>query len=199
MIKAVFLDAAGTLIGVKGSVGEIYRQVAQDWGVDLDAAVLQQQFRQACQAVPPVDFSRGDWEAAERQWWYGVVWQTVGGEQFPDFAGYFAVLYDRFAQGEAWEPYPEVVAVLTVLQARGLPLVVVSNFDQRLIQVLRELGLSSYFQAVVYSSLVGHAKPDPAIFTYALARVQLRPAQVLHVGDSRRADLLGAQQAGLRA
>ena len=38
--KVIFLDAVGTLFGVKGSVGEVYREIAADFGVDVAASVL---------------------------------------------------------------------------------------------------------------------------------------------------------------
>lgn len=33
--KVIFLDAVGTLFGVKGSVGTVYSQIAQDFGVEV--------------------------------------------------------------------------------------------------------------------------------------------------------------------
>lgn len=33
--KVIFFDAVGTLFGVKGSVGQIYRAIAADFGVEV--------------------------------------------------------------------------------------------------------------------------------------------------------------------
>ena len=42
--KVIFVDAVGTLFGVKGSVGEIYRQIAQEFGVEVSAQILDENF-----------------------------------------------------------------------------------------------------------------------------------------------------------
>lgn len=49
------------------------------------------------------------------------------------------------------------------------------------------------------SADVGYAKPDPRIFETACRTLDVRPADVVHVGDSLREDVHGAQQAGLVA
>lgn len=54
------------------------------------------------------------------------------------------------------------------------------------------------FDAVVISEEVGAAKPDPAIFQVALARMGLpRRDEVLMVGDSLTSDVAGANRAGI--
>ncbi len=60
--------------------------------------------------------------------------------------------------------------------------------------------IGGYFDAVIVSEEVGAAKPDPAIFDVALARMG-RPAreQVLMVGDSLTSDVAGANRSGIDA
>jgi 2-haloacid dehalogenase/putative hydrolase of the HAD superfamily len=55
------------------------------------------------------------------------------------------------------------------------------------------------FDAVVTSEDVGAYKPDPAVFGRALAALGLGAHEVLHAGDSIRADVAGAEAAGIRA
>ena len=52
---------------------------------------------------------------------------------------------------------------------------------------------------VIDSAVVGVAKPDPAIFSFALDALGVPPSEaVLHVGDSLRYDVAGALAAGLQ-
>ena len=44
--KVIFLDAVGTLFGVKGSVGEVYSYLASQVGVNCDASLLETLFYQ---------------------------------------------------------------------------------------------------------------------------------------------------------
>ncbi len=110
---------------------------------------------------------------------------------------YFEKLYDRFAEPGVWQMFPEIPEVLTALRARGLRLGVISNFDRRLYPVLRDLGLSSYFEKIVISSEVGADKPDPAIFRHALEALGVPADAALHVGDDPKRDG-GARAIGMQ-
>ena len=68
---------------------------------------------------------------------------------------------------------------------------------QRLLSLLEALGLAPWFEAVVVSSQVGAAKPDPRPFQRALELLQLPPEAAWHIGDSPE-DETGARAAGLR-
>ncbi len=75
----------------------------------------------------------------------------------------------------------------------------ISNWDQRLPLLLKRLGLTPFFDAVVTSSEVGVEKPDGRIFTEALRRLEVEPGEALHVGDSPLDDVEGAIAAGMEA
>jgi putative hydrolase of the HAD superfamily len=59
--------------------------------------------------------------------------------------------------------------------------------------------LAALVDGAVASAELGHAKPDRAIFDYALALAGAPPEAALHAGDSVEADVEGALAAGLRA
>lgn len=56
---------------------------------------------------------------------------------------------------------------------------------------LQRVGLHGHFSHHVAAREVGVAKPDPAIFHHACARLGLAPSQVLHVGDDPLLDVQG--------
>jgi len=93
--------------------------------------------------------------------------------------------------------FGEVPEVLRALRARGAALVVVSNWDVSLHDVLAETGLAPLVDGVVTSAELGAAKPDPAPFRAALALAGAEPQDALHVGDSVAHDVAGARAAGI--
>ena len=95
--------------------------------------------------------------------------------------------------------YPEVPAALRTLRAAGHRLVVVSNWDVSLHDMLRDAGLDPLLDGAISSAQAGVAKPDPAIFRRALELVGAPRADALHAGDSLEYDVFGALAAGLRA
>lgn len=91
---------------------------------------------------------------------------------------------------------PGVVPALDALQAAGLSLACVANWDISLTGHLEGLGLTKRFHAIVSSAEAGTQKPDPRPFELALERLGAQASRALHCGDSD-ADRKGAARAGL--
>jgi putative hydrolase of the HAD superfamily len=192
-VRAVTLDAGGTLLEPWPSVGHVYASVAREWGApELDPARLTAAFGRAWKARREFDYSRAAWRE--------VVTATFAeASGFAVEAGCFDAIYARFACADAWRVYPDVAPLLEGLRARGVEMAVVSNWDERLHPLLEALGLRVGMRAVLTSLEVGHHKPAPEIFARAAALFELAPAEILHVGDSEREDFHGARAAGFQA
>lgn len=95
--------------------------------------------------------------------------------------------------------FPDVERTLRALRARGVPLMLVSNWHAGLRGFCRALALDAYFDVIVSSFEAGYEKPDPRIFAIGCAQLGLLPEQVLHIGDSLIDDVEGARAAGLGA
>jgi putative hydrolase of the HAD superfamily len=202
-LRAIFLDAAGTLIKTSRPVGESYGVLARKYGHEVDPAALTERFRLCFSSAPPLAFPgvpAARIGSLERQWWKELVERifTPFGS-FSRFEEYFGELFDYFSTTEAWRLYPEVQETLSALRDRGYILTVVSNFDSRLLRIIDGLGISPWLDSVVISSRVGFAKPAPEIFRAALELHALRPEEAMHVGDSPDKDAAGAAAAGLAA
>ena len=202
-IKAVYFDAAGTLIKPARRVGESYAAIAEKYGMTVTPTELFARFRICFDGAPRLAFPNAGADqigGLERDWWrklVGQVFEPFG--RFDNFDEYFAELFDYFAEPNAWALFPEVLDTLAALKQRGVTLAVISNFDSRLVRILDGLGIGPWFADVFVSSRVGYAKPDRRIFDVALSRHGLLAENAIHVGDSEANDLHGARKAGLKA
>lgn len=203
--QVVFFDAVGTLFGVRGSVGQVYQEIARKYGVDVDAAMLDRAFYESFKASPPCTFPGVDVleiPQLEVQWWNTIAQQTFDRagvlNRFEDFSGFFSDLYYHFETAKPWFTYPDTIPTLEKLRSLNISLAVLSNFDSRLYKVLRVLNLADFFESVTISTEVGVAKPDPKIFAIALAKHHCKPEDAWHVGDSKQEDYEAANAAGLR-
>ena len=80
----------------------------------------------------------------------------------------------------------------------GIRLVVVSNWDVSLDEVLVETGLRELVDGVVTSVAAGEPKPGGAAFARGLALAGAEPGAAWHAGDDLDADVGGALAAGIR-
>lgn len=97
------------------------------------------------------------------------------------------------------KPFPDVKALIE-LKRLGLKLGAVSNASQDNTElVLKAFGLREYFEVILgkdYSYLDG-VKPNPYLVNKALKALNLKPEEVLLVGDSSN-DVLAGKKAGIK-
>jgi putative hydrolase of the HAD superfamily len=200
MIKAIFFDAVGTLFHLNGTVGHHYASVANEVGLTLDPHQLDDAFYSAWKKMPRRAAIAGPRENDDKGWWRELV-DIVLDQVAPSLSefdrdNFFEIAYEHFAEAGVWELYPEVPGILQQLQSR-FQLAVISNFDGRLRFILEHLGISKFLARIFISSEIGTDKPDPEIFRRALKLVDLKPDEVLHVGDDPERDWETASTAGL--
>lgn len=199
-IKLISFDAADTLIKLAKSIGDHYACVAQSYGVSADSEVISKNFRTVFANTPPLgaDGQKG------LNWWASVIERTFSEsgfekKDFSNFNKFVEDLYQALAEDKAWVTFSDVLPSLEALRERNIPMIVFSNFDERLVKILEDLYVAKYFERVVCSTQIGYAKPDPKAFLAVAELVKLRPQEILHVGDGYENDYLGAQNAGMQA
>jgi len=92
------------------------------------------------------------------------------------------------------ELFPEAKDVLLKL-SKQLPLVAISNGNA----CIKSMGLEQFFQFSVSPLDTGQAKPHPSMFLYASEKLNIKPQELLHIGDMIDTDIIGAHQAGCRS
>ena len=96
---------------------------------------------------------------------------------------------------------PGIGEALEALSLRGVRVGIVCDVGFTGGALLRDLlareGLLEHFDGWSFSDETGHYKPAPQAFEVALAALQARPEEALHVGDLRRTDVAGAAAIGM--
>lgn len=199
-VRAVLFDAGGTLVHpdwqrlVSLAAGELetpindaeMRRAVRETLRDVDACVTRDG------ATP---------EYARRLNW--VFRRTYGALGFdePTCERILERAQESHGERHLWcELDPEAPRVLAALKQAGLRIAVISNTeDGRLEELLELVEIAHYFDLLIDSQVVGHRKPDAAIFHFALAQLGLKPEEAVYVGDLYGHDVLAAERAGMRA
>jgi putative hydrolase of the HAD superfamily len=204
LIRAVLLDAVGTLVRLREPVGETYARVAAAHGVAIAPWRIGDAFRRTFAATPTAVFPDAPpacVPARERAWWRDLARRAFlaadSAQRFADFDACFDELWRHFASPAAWAPAPGAAEALAALRAAGRRIAVVSNFDRRLPGILAGLDLAPGLDACILPADAGAAKPDPRIFRAALAALGARPDEAACVGDDRALDLEPARALGI--
>lgn len=91
-------------------------------------------------------------------------------------------------------PRDGVERVLSLLAARSIPQVVISDYESD--YKLAALGLEDYFASIYVGERLGFVKPSPVLFQRAAVAYNIQPTDLLHIGDRVDRDGKAAQTAG---
>jgi putative hydrolase of the HAD superfamily len=189
-IDTVLLDSFGTLVSMEPPAPRL----AAALGVPLEAAERAFHAEIDYYVEHHLDGRDAESLALLRDRCASVIRDSLGLSS-PDLAMARAAMLDAIR----FSAYPDAAPALRELRRRGMRLVVASNWDCSLPEVLEQAGLAELVDGVVSSAAVGAAKPEPALFEAALELAGSEPARALHVGDSPSKDLAGAARAGIAA
>jgi len=115
-----------------------------------------------------------------------------------DFARGRASFYAHYAAENGLQAvvFERVPQALQQLRGHGLKLACVTNKPKEFTTpLLAKMGLAPYFDAVVAGDEVAEKKPHPALLLEACRRLQLKPTEVMLIGDSVN-DAQAARAAG---
>ncbi len=187
-VRAVFVDAGGTLIRPRQPVGVSYARVARAAGHARDPVVVEARFRSAWKK------RSGQPQAGDgRAFWAPVVAEALE----LDHPQVFEELYRYYASPKAWWVDTEALRVLGDLSRQGIRLGILSNWDLRLRELYHRFALDRTFPYLICSAEHELEKPDPLLFRAACRVAGVAPHEAVHIGDDAEKDVAGASRAGL--
>ncbi|HEY0079968.1 MAG TPA: HAD family hydrolase [Pyrinomonadaceae bacterium] len=199
-VRAVLFDVGGTL--VHPDWPRLARLAQEQSGRTFEEEELRRAMREVLRRAGE-ELERGappTLEERRRGWVFRGMYSTLGLDK--DTCELLSERVDA-AHGERhlWCGLdPEAPEVLKALKRAGLRVAVISNTeDGRLQELLELVELAAQMDFLIDSYVVGHRKPDAAIFHLALERLRLEPEEAVYVGDSYAHDALAAIKVGMRA
>lgn len=105
----------------------------------------------------------------------------------------------RAASQYRLEPYTGVTEVLTMMKKRYHLAAVSDGQSLWARPELRMAGLEKFFEFVIVSGDHGFRKPDKRMFTMALEKLHITPAETIYVGNDMYRDVYGAKNAGIKS
>lgn len=196
-LRAVFLDAGGTLLHEDPPRHAIYAEAARRRGLAVDDARMKAAMWRAHERLPRelgphFRYSRGWFEAFIED-----VFVAQLGLAPSALADVRRELFARFEDAATFRLFPGAAASIAALRAAGLKVGVVSNWSEALPGVLAGLGLARELDFLLVSAVERCEKPEPAIFRRALELAGANPDEAAHVGDDLERDVRGAQALGI--
>jgi putative hydrolase of the HAD superfamily len=110
-----------------------------------------------------------------------------------------ATAYETIILPGSHVPYPETLAVLAAVDARGVRQLVLSNHVWELPEICHAHGFLPPLTEILTSARLGVEKPHPEAYAAAIAAAGCAPGEILFVGDTYEADVAGPERAGMQA
>jgi putative hydrolase of the HAD superfamily len=192
--KAILLDALGTLVALEPPATLLRGELARRFDVHVSEAEAERAIAaEIAYYRAHLDEGRDAESLADLRARCAEVVRAA----LPPAAIDPAAMTEVLLASLRFRAFEDVAPALAAARRRGRRLVVVSNWDVSLNEVLERLGLARLLDGVVTSAAAGARKPAPAIFARALAVAGVGPGEAVHVGDSLDEDVAGARAAGI--
>lgn len=189
-IEAVLFDLDGTLCRYRRSSEEVLEAAFSEVGVEpfFDASDYRARIGEF------ID------EASDKGELRELCFEAIAEEKgVPKRAGRrVGVAYTSLRDHANVEFLPCAEELLRVLDGEFVTGIVTNGEPRIQRPKLRSLGLDDAFDAVVYAGHDADYKPNPEPFRQALDQLALAPEEVVYVGDSMEADVVGANRVGMR-
>ena len=190
-VRAIVFDAVGTLIYPDPPVAVAYHELGRQHGSRLTQDAIAANF-----ALAIKQNSCASRTSEQQERWR---WRQIVADVFTDVdesESLFESLWHHFAQASHWAAYDDVAETLAAIKRQGFITAIGSNFDNRLLDIAKQLAPLDQLDAIFVSSQLGHAKPSIEFFRSIECKLQLQPSQLLIVGDDIRNDVEGGRRAG---
>lgn len=198
--RVVLFDVGETLVHPTPSFPELFARIVGEAGHERDAddvvaasATVMHRFSEASR-----DGDR--WTLtpeASRAFWLGVYERMLASLGLPSTDGLRESLYEGFTDLGNYALFDDVPETLDALEAAGVTLGIVSNFEAWLEQLLARLGVRDRFPVRVISGVEGVEKPDHDIYRLALQRAGAAAGDVAFVGDNPEFDVVPPAAMGM--
>jgi len=193
-IKAVILDFGGTLSD--GALDwdpyhEKLRSILGSRGYLVEMSRLKKALRGALSDLNRV-------RAKGKEMTFEEVYDIfLGRLEIPGDREILDELHDNFRDHYRTEFFPCVEDVLKSLAERYKVALLSNTMSDQPRILLSESGFDRYFDLIICSRDLGLRKPNPKIFKYVLEKLEVKPDEVVHVGDSVEADMIGARDSDI--
>lgn len=198
-IEAVFIDFGDTLVATEPLYIERLRISFEKAGVsrsypEIEKAYLEADWRSASVLISKTPFPQESW----RNLFAAVMAEIL------NIKSNVAEVMKRVSDEMALiKPLRKLVSgaenFLDFCKSKGIRLILLTNNDGHIYEKCKEVKIENYFDFMLDSTLEGLIKPNPALFARALQKTGLHADAVVHIGDLLGCDVLGAQQAGIKA
>ena len=206
MSRIFIFDAVHTILRPIPDVISAYFLGGQRHGSQFDKDEVRSRFRVARRQrfgtfVAASQTEAGSLDSSdeiERQLWLDLVSDVFSDVRPID--SLFAELWSHFAAAENWQLYDDVEPCWSKLKANGDRIVIASNFDSRLNEIVAQHETLSLADAVYCSAEVGYRKPDPLFYkAVADSFAIVESDEVIMVGDDAENDYVAPVRFGWQA
>jgi putative hydrolase of the HAD superfamily len=189
-VEAVFLDLDGTICEYRRPTRELLARAFEELGVDPFFTAEDYREQLFSQVVTDETMAERR-EAAFTQLADSAGKDTAVGRRL-------AAVYGSMRDHRDVRPLPGAMDALESLGDRYRLALVANGGPEIQDGKLDALGIADAFGTVVYGGYETAPKPEPNPFMKALNALDVRPRRTVHVGNSIRTDVWGADAAGLR-
>jgi putative hydrolase of the HAD superfamily len=190
--RAVFFDVGETLVHVDPSFADLFVTVLAGAGHVRTVEEVREASGHVYDRFSEAARDRSLWTTSperSRAFWLSVYDRMLDELEIADHDGLTRTLHAEFTRMENYALFDDVRPAIASLDAAGLVLGIVSNFEAWLEEWFGVHDLVETFPVRVISGIEGIEKPDERIYRLALERAGVEAGESVYVGDNPEFDV----------
>lgn len=206
--KLITFDCTNTLFYFKNPPEVQYLRTAVKHGIgehNIDKNLMKQNFRKNFKELNQKYPNFGVNTISYHKWWEHLVVNVLVQSSRVEIdkrtlLKVASKLIEQFSTKECWGKFEKSNELIAALKDSGKTVGVISNFDPRLHDILKDMEMPK-LDFVVTSYEAGVEKPKEEIFKRAIVAsgLSIEPHEALHIGNEVQKDFDGAKNAGWSA
>jgi putative hydrolase of the HAD superfamily len=202
MIKAVFFDFFNTLVGYETSREQVYMEVCAKYGIKVDQRALVRAYPIADKYLRDQFRIRPSNKRSKLNMFnlylnHASVLLNNAGVKINKMTA-FQIVLNWLRYNWDFVPFQDGLDILKYCKENNYLVGVISNIDKDMADLFLKLGMKQYIDFYVTSHEAGCDKPAPGIFNLALKKANIKPEEIIYIGDQYETDMLGAKGVGIK-
>jgi len=204
----IYLDIGDTVLHLRQSPGEIYLDLINSFGMDIsgiESIKANEAFYKAWKYLDN-KFQKPDYRdrysfhpKGSIGFWNDLIAFFLNSLHLPNHDSLRKYIFESFETGEHWEIEPSFFELVHLAQENEIKMGVLSNWDNRLRNLLKKKEIYDYFDDFIISGEIGFEKPSSEIFMAAEKRIGRSGDSILYAGDKLSLDWIPASERGWKA
>mgnify|MGYP001573201633 CR=1 FL=1 len=194
--KNILFDFGDTLVYLQPSKEDVFLKVLSENGIKIDKEEIKKAFLHNDYIKQSAITLKN--EEGKRNFLINYNKKILSSLNINDNLDSLAIKINNEFKKTHWKLFSDTIPVLEKLKKMRFRLALLSNWESKLHEVCKKLGIYDYFELVLASTDVGIEKPNREFFEIILSKLDMVSKETIYIGNDYELDVISSRNVGIK-